>query len=104
LSEALDSSEPSPKPQDYSGLRDEIQSLAIDYETVAAKLWPRIQDNKSRWELHSVGLNDGYSKMIVDDIIIALNEALKSISVAGNKLLEASATADSHNPDDTATS
>ena len=49
-------------------------------------------------------LNDGYSKMIVDDIIIALNEALKSISVAGNKLLEASATADSHNPDDTATS
>lgn len=81
MSEASGLSEPSPKPEDYPGMRDEIRSLAIDYETVAAKLWPRIQDNKSRWELHSFGLDDGYSKMLVDDIVIALNEALKSISV-----------------------
>lgn len=104
MTEAFDSPEPPAKPQVYSGLRGELESLTTDYEPVIAKLWPRIEDNKYRWELHSFGLTDGCSKEVVDDIVESLNKALTSIAVAGNKLLCACAKANAHTPDDPAAS
>jgi hypothetical protein len=99
LTESSNSPDPLAKPQDYDGLRAELQSLAIDYDPVMAKLWPRLQDHKHRWELHSYGLPNGYGKQVATDIVTLLNGALKSIAVANNKLASASLAADSHRPD-----
>jgi hypothetical protein len=104
LTEASNPSGPPAKPQDYSGLRDELRTLTTDYEPFIAKLWPRIEDNKYRWELHSFGLSDGCGKEVVDDIVESLNEALKSIAVAGNNLLSACVKADGHTSDGPTTS
>jgi hypothetical protein len=100
LTESSDSPNPLDKPQDYAGLRAELQRLAIDYDPMMAELWPRLEDHKHRWELHSYGLPNGYGKQVVTDIVTSLNEALKSIAVASNKLVSASLTADGHCPDD----
>ena len=86
------------KPQDYAGLRAELAALADDFTPVIAELWPRLEDHKYRWELHSYGLAEGYDKLVVSDIIALLIEALKGIGVADNSLLGAHAKAKSHNP------
>jgi hypothetical protein len=62
------------------------------------ELWPRLEDHKYRWELHSYGLPEGYDKLVISDIIDLLIEALKGIGVADNKLLQAHTKADHHNP------
>ncbi|ETW26614.1 hypothetical protein [Mycobacterium gastri] len=59
-----------------------------------------MEDHKHRGELHSYGLPSGYGKQVVADIVTLLNEALKSIGVANNKLVAASLAADGHCPDD----
>jgi hypothetical protein len=41
----------------------------------------------------------GYDKLVASDIIALLVEALKSVSVARNKLTHAHLKADDHNPD-----
>ena len=77
------------KPQDYAGLRAELAALADDFTPVITELWPRLEDHKYRWELHSYGLAEGYDKLVVSDIIALLIEALKAIGVADNSLLGA---------------
>ena len=56
--------------------------LVNDFTPVITELWPRLEDHKYRWELHSYGLPEGYHKLIVTDIIALLIEALKDIGVA----------------------
>jgi hypothetical protein len=86
------------KPQDYAGLRAELATLVDDFTRVINDLWPRLEDHKYRWELHSYGLPEGYDKQAVADIIGLLIEALKGIGTADNKLLQAHTKADHHNP------
>jgi hypothetical protein len=62
------------------------------------KLWPRLEDHKYRWELHSYGPAEGYDKLVVSGIIVLLIEALGCIGVADNNLLGAHVKANSHNP------
>jgi hypothetical protein len=100
LTESSDASDTPAKPQDYVGLRAGLDSLAIDFEPVISKLWPRLEDHKHRSELHSYGLLEGYHKRHVEEIINLLNEALKNIGSAGNKLLQARTKAAHHSADD----
>jgi hypothetical protein len=64
------------KPQDYAGLRAELAAWVSDFTPVITELWPRLEDHKYRWELHSYGLSEGSDKLVVSDIIALLNEAL----------------------------
>ena len=98
MTDSSDAPDTPAKPQDYAGLRGELASLAGDFTPVITELWPRLEDHKYRWELHSHGLAQGYDKLVVSDIIALLNEALKAIGVADNSLLGAHAKAESHNP------
>ena len=93
-----DTSDTPAKPQDYAGLRAELEVLADDFIPVIAELWPRLEDHKYRWELHSYGLAEGHDKLAVSDIIASLIEALTAIGAADNRLLEAHIKAKSHNP------
>jgi hypothetical protein len=61
----------------YAGLRIELDELANEFTPVITKLWPRLEDHKYRWELHSYGLPDGYDKHVVTEIIALLKDALK---------------------------
>jgi hypothetical protein len=74
------------KPQVYASLRAELAELVNDFTPVINELWPRLEDHKYRWELHSYGLWEGYDKLVISDIIDLLIEALKGIGVADNKL------------------
>jgi hypothetical protein len=98
MTESSDTSDTPAKPQEYAGLRAELTRLADDFTPVVTELWPRLEDHKYRWELHSYGLAEGYDKLVVSDIIALLIEALKAIGVADNKLMGAHIKADSHNP------
>ena len=98
MTESSDTSDTPAKPQDYAGLRAELAALADDFTPVITELWPRLEDHKSRWELHSYGLAEGYDKLVVSDIIALLIEALKGIGATDNKLLQAHTKADHHNP------
>jgi hypothetical protein len=98
VTESSDTSDTPAKPQDYVSLRAELASLVNDFTPVINELWPRLEDHKYRWELHSYGLPDGYDKLIVCDIIDPLIEALKGIGATDNKLLQAHTKADHHNP------
>jgi hypothetical protein len=98
MTESSDTSDTPAKPQDYAGLRAELAALADDFTPVITELWPRLEDHKYRWELHSYGLAEGYDKLVVSDIIALLIEALKGIGVADNNLLGAHIKAKSHNP------
>jgi hypothetical protein len=89
MTESSDTSDTPAKPQDYAGLRAELAALADDFTPVITELWPRLEDHKYRWELHSYGLAEGYDKLVVSDIIALLIEALKGIGVADNNLLGA---------------
>ena len=98
MTEPSDTSDTPARPQDYAGLRAELTTLVNDFTPVITKLWPRLEDHKYRWELHSYGLPEGYDKLVVSDIIDLLIGALKGIGVADNKLLQAHTKADHHNP------
>jgi hypothetical protein len=98
VTESSDTSDTPAKPQDYAGLRAELATLVSDFTPVVNELWPRLEDHKYRWELHSYGLPEGYDKLVVADIIVLLIEALKDIGTADNKLLQAPTKADHHNP------
>jgi hypothetical protein len=98
MTDASETSDNPAKPQDYAGLRAELAALADAFTPVITELWPRLEDHKYRWELHSYGLAEGYDKLVVSDIIAMLIEALKGIGVADNNLLGAHAKAASHNP------
>lgn len=88
------------KPLDYAGLRAELDALANEFTPVITKLWPRLEDHKYRWELHSYGLPDGYDKHVVTEIIASLNDALNHIGDADNNLLSAHTKAASHSAND----
>ncbi|VBA59028.1 hypothetical protein [Mycobacterium attenuatum] len=98
MTESADTSDIPAKPQNYAGLRAELTALADDFTPVITELWPRLEDHKYRWELHSYGLAEGYDKTVVSEIIALLNEALKGIGAADNNLLGAHTKAESHNP------
>jgi hypothetical protein len=98
MTEPSDSSDASAKPQDYAGLRAELASLVNDFTPLINELWPRLEDNKYRWELHSYGLAEGCDKLVISDIIALLIEALKGIGATDNKLIQAHTKADDHNP------
>jgi hypothetical protein len=77
MTESSDTSDTPAKPQDYAGLRAELATLVSDFSPLINELWPRLEDHKYRWELHSYGLAEGYDKLVVADIIGLLIEALK---------------------------
>lgn len=79
-------------------MRVELATLVNDFSPLINELWPRLEDHKYRWELHSYGLPEGYDKLVISDIIALLIEALKGIDIADNKLLQAHSKADNHNP------
>jgi hypothetical protein len=97
MTESSDTSDTPAKPQDYAGLRIELASLVDDFSPLINELWPRLEDHKYRWELHSYGLPEGYDRQVVGDIIGLLIEALKGIGATDNKLLQAHTKADHHN-------
>jgi len=43
--------------------------LYSDFSPLIDELWPRLEDHKYRWELHSYWLAEGYDKQVVGDII-----------------------------------
>lgn len=86
------------KPQDYEGLKAELADLLHEISPVMHDVWPRLEDHKYRWELHHFGVEDGYDKLVVSDIISHLVEALKGLGAADHGLMRASSKADSHNP------
>jgi hypothetical protein len=98
MTESSDTSDTPAKPQDYAGLRVELATLVDDFSPLINELWPRLEDHKYRWELHSYGLAEGYDKLVVADIIGLLIEALKGIGATDNKLIQAQTKADHHNP------
>ena len=98
MTESSDTSDTPAKPQDYAGLRAELAALVDDFSPLINELWPRLEDHKYRWELHSYGLPEGYDKLVVADIIVLLIEALKGIGATDNKLMQAHTKADHHNP------
>jgi hypothetical protein len=98
MTESSDTSDTPAKPQDYAGLRAELATLANDFSPLINELWPRLEDHKYRWELHSYGLPEGYDKLVVADIVGLLIEALKGIGAADNKLMQAQIKANNHKP------
>ncbi len=68
MTESSDTSDTPAKPQDYSGLRAELATLVDDFTPLISELWPRLEDHKYRWELHSYGLPDGYDKLVVTPV------------------------------------
>jgi hypothetical protein len=69
VTESSDTSDMPAKPQDYAGLRAELATLVNDFSPLINELWPRLEDHKYRWELHSWGLPEGHDKLVVTDII-----------------------------------
>jgi hypothetical protein len=69
MTQSSDTSDTPAKPDDYDGLRAELATLVDDFSSLINELWPRLEDHKYRWELHSFGLPDGYDKLVVSDII-----------------------------------
>ena len=61
MTESSDRSDTPAKPQDYAGLRAELATLANVFSLLISELWPRLEDHKYRWELHSYGLPEGYT-------------------------------------------
>jgi hypothetical protein len=98
MTESSGTSDRPAKPQNYAGLAAELTALVNDFSPVINELWPRLEDHKYRWELHSYGLPEGYDKEVVADIIALLIDALKGIGAADNNLLQAHTKADHHNP------
>jgi hypothetical protein len=98
MTESSDTSDRTAKPQDYARLRAELATLVNDFLPLINELWPRLEDHKYCWELHSYGLPEGQDRQVVADVIALLAEALKGIGNADNKLLQAHTKADCHNP------
>ncbi|PXX10974.1 hypothetical protein C8E89_10361 [Mycolicibacterium moriokaense] len=76
----------------------ELAAPVNDFTPLINELWPRLEDHKYRWKLHSHGLTNGYDPQVIADIIGLLIEALASIGTANNKLTHALVKADDHNP------
>jgi hypothetical protein len=53
MNEWSDASDTPARPQDYASLRAELAELTYDFTPVITELWPRLEDHKYRWELHS---------------------------------------------------
>ena len=70
--------------------------LYSDFSPLIDELWPRLEDHKYRWELHSYGLAEGYDKQVVGDIIDLLIEAL--VGTANATLTHAQIQADGNDP------
>jgi hypothetical protein len=68
MTESSDAADTPAKPQDYAGLRAELATLVDDFTPLISELWPRLEDHKYRWELHSYGLPDGYDKLVVTPV------------------------------------
>ena len=98
MTESSETSDTPAKPHDYASLRAELAQLVNDFTPVISALWPRLEDHRYRWELHSYGLPEGDDKQVVSDVIDLLIEALKGIGVADNMLLHAHTKVDHHNP------
>ena len=98
VTESSDTSDTPAQPQDYASLRAELGTLVGDFSPLINELWPRLEDHKFRWELHSYGFPEGYDGQVVTDVIALLIEALKGIGIADKKLLQAHTKADHHNP------
>jgi hypothetical protein len=79
-------------------LRTELDTPVNDFAPLINELWPRLEGHKSRWQLHSYGLVEGYDKLVVADIIGLLIEAVRGIGAAKNKLTHTHIKADDHNP------
>ena len=67
MTESSDTADTPAKPQDYAGLRAELATLVNDFSPLINELWPRLEDHKYRWELHSYGLPEGYDKLMGGD-------------------------------------
>ena len=102
MTESSDTSDKPDKPQDFANLRAELAKVTDEFAPATNELWPRLEDHKYRWELHGYGLPDVYDKLVVSDIIALLNDALKAMSIAGNKLMHATLKAADHTPTDPA--
>lgn len=98
MNESSKSPDNSGKPQDIDGLRAELAELMDEFVPFAADLWPRLEDHKSRWELFSYGLPDGYDKLVASDVIETLTEALMALGVAHNGVSRAHLKAAEHDP------
>jgi hypothetical protein len=98
MQERSETTNTSDRPQDYASLRAELTELADDFTPVITELWPRLEDPKYRWELHSYGLPEGYDRHVVGEVIDLLVDALVAIGVADNKLLLAHVKAKGHTP------
>jgi hypothetical protein len=61
-------------------LRAELATIVKDFSPLINELWPRLEDHKYRWELHSHGLPEGYDKLLVADIIALRIDALAAIA------------------------
>jgi hypothetical protein len=67
-------------------LRAELATSVKDFSPFINELWPRLEDHKYRWELHSHGPPEEYDKLVVADIITLLIEA-HGIGATDNKLI-----------------
>ena len=88
MTEASDTSGTPAKPQDYAGLRAELATLVNDFSPFINELWPRLEDHKYRWELHSYGLPECHEELVGYPAVIIglLIEALKGTCTAGASL------------------
>jgi hypothetical protein len=69
MNEPTDTSDTPARPQEYAGLRAKLAELTNDFTPVINEPWPRLEDHKYRWELHSYGLPEGYGRQVVADVI-----------------------------------
>ena len=70
-------------------VREGDRGVCRGWAPIRSDAWSFQALPKYRWELYSYGLPDGYDKLLASDIIALLNEGLKSIRVAGNRLSHA---------------
>jgi hypothetical protein len=73
--------------------------LVDEFLPFADDLWLRLQDHRSRWELLSHGLPDGYDRQLTSDIVDELGATLINLGGARNRLSHAYVKADGHNLD-----
>ncbi|WJR34210.1 hypothetical protein P3F83_01815 [Mycobacteroides immunogenum] len=86
------------KPQDFAGLKAELAELTNDILPLAHDLRLRLEDNKYRWEIHHFGLDEGYDKSVVSEIVTCLGDTLRGLAAADLNLMDASLKADGHSP------
>jgi hypothetical protein len=65
------------KPQDYASLRAELAKLVNDFTPVINELWPRLEDHRYRWELHSYWLGHADVSFTLRTYVHAQPDALE---------------------------